>query len=131
MAAKKILVSLAFLLMLGFGEAQTLHIENTTSGDKIVFSVLRETNIFNYVIEGSDDSLNFEIIGAIKAKGYSMTPLNYDFTAYDKCYRNYLVKQIDISGSCVLQMRGAATKDDRPALPPGKPAEAKHTFVEW
>lgn len=107
---KAIACSILFLMLLGPLAAQNLHLEKSGQDDKIVFAVLKEANIYSYVVEGSDDTLNFEIIGVVSAKGYSMAPLNYSFVNYGKSYTNYRVKQIDMNGLCVQQMEVRRTQ---------------------
>jgi hypothetical protein len=111
--------------------AQTICVEKTECGDKITLSVPRETNIFSYVFEGADDSLNFEIIGVIKAKGYSMFALSYDFMNYDKSYRNYRVKQINMSGNCLTQTGGTLNNNYPLENVFPKSTAAKDSAGEW
>jgi hypothetical protein len=127
MPVKTLVVGCAFIVMHFLCPAQKTTIEKTSSGDKISFSVARETNIYNYVVEGADDSVKFEIIGVIKAKGYSMNTLKYDFLSYEKSYRNYRIKQIDMSGSCVIQMRVANIEIQLPMGPAPKAIAASDT----
>ncbi len=127
MRIKTIAAGLIFVLLCRCCLAQNLTVEKTWQGDKITFAVLKEANIFNYVIEAGNDSLHFEIIGTLKAKGYSLHPINYDFTSYNKSYSHYRVKQIDMSGSCVWQISKTQPGNLQPTPMPGKSVVAHDT----
>jgi hypothetical protein len=81
--------------------AQTAHLQKTEDGDVIYFSVDREVDIRNYVVEGANDSINFVVIATLSSQGNTVHPRTYLYENTDARYANYLVKQIDYNGSCV------------------------------
>jgi|GEM_PF-2858066 hypothetical protein len=94
----------ALFLCITYATAQNLSIEKTDAGDEITFRITREVNVNYYVIEGTDDNINFDILVRLNVKGNDLGPINYDFLYYGKGYLHYLVKQIDMSGSCVSEI---------------------------
>jgi len=81
--------------------AQSTVIEKGTDQDRIQFSVSREANIRYYVVEGANDSINFEIINTVPSEGNTVHARTYVFDITEKRFSNYRVKQIDYSGSTV------------------------------
>jgi hypothetical protein len=82
-------------------KAQTAHLQKTEDADAIYFSVDREANICNYVVEGANDSINFVVVATLASQGNTVHPRTYLFENTDARYANYLVKQMDYNGSCV------------------------------
>jgi len=113
---KTAIISCAFLFFFDYVFAQNLAIEKTESVDEISFRVTKEVNVSYYVVEGADDSLHFEILGRLNAKGYSIIPVNYDFINYGKECRQYRVKQIDMSGSCIGEMKNVPIVSNPPKV---------------
>lgn len=65
----------------------------------IQFSVKREVNIFQYRVEVSEDSLEFEVAGTIKPKGNSLVALDYSYALYESGHLYYRISAVHMGGS--------------------------------
>ena len=79
--------------------------------DNITFTIKEETNICYYLLEGSHDSLAFEIIARTKAAGNTRLPRSYTITSYDTAFGFYRVRQVDMTAGSLYS--ASVTTDDR------------------
>jgi len=98
----KPLVIFALLITSLAAAAQSASLEKLDDRDVINFSVSREANVRNYVIEGANDSTHFEVIGTVASPGNTVHLRNYTYENTDKKFKNYLVRQMDYNGLCTL-----------------------------
>ncbi len=68
----------------------------------ITFSVKEEVNIRYYLIEGSNDMVNFDRLTRVYARGQSRLPSSYAVTIRNTKYSCYRVRQVDEDGAAIL-----------------------------
>ncbi len=66
-------------------------LEMVQKSEVIRFTVSREVNVRHYRIEASNDNVNFDIIGTVKAVGSSIPARNYHFDLAGFNYKYYRV----------------------------------------
>ncbi len=73
----------------------------------LCFHVAREVNVSYYNIEGSEDSINFDVIATVYSKGNSVLPANYSVPLTIQSHRFIRVRQVkmdrEIYYSSVIQ----------------------------
>lgn len=64
---------------------------------KVQWETAAEINSSHFLIERSNDGINYEVIGEVLAAGNSVSPIQYEFTDYDPSAGNnyYRLKQVD------------------------------------
>ncbi len=97
-------ISIVFLLLGCLAGAQSLLVQKAGADDEISFAFASEINTAYYVVAAGIDTNAVDIIGRINVKAYGRQKRNYEFVSYDKHYRCYVVKQIDMSGLCVNRL---------------------------
>ena len=103
-----------FFLVACHSYSQSATVEKSVDQDRVTFSVSREANIYCYLIEGADDTVNFEIIGKIISTGNSVLPRTYVYDNTDVRYKNYRIKQVDMNRLCVSTQIIYAPRIKRP-----------------
>lgn len=97
---KKYLLSFAILLSGLHLSAETFTTCSLTSEGathKLSFTVKSESNIRYYVVEAGRDSLNYDVVATVPARGNTTLSGRYTACSYDTGYRYYRVRQVDIT----------------------------------
>ncbi len=95
---KKLLLSIALPLLAAGASAQPFTaatVRRAGAADRISFSVRSECNTRYYLIEGSRDGQDYEILSRLDAAGNTRTPRAYAATLYDTAIRSYRIRQVD------------------------------------
>jgi hypothetical protein len=72
------------------------------AGEHILrFTVAKEANIKYYVIEGTNDSIQYEFVAVVKSRGNSVLPIEYRTAISVNQCTIYSIKQIDMNGTTV------------------------------
>jgi hypothetical protein len=67
----------------------------------ISFSVNSESNIKCYIIEGSNDNVNYELVVTIPCPGNTVIPRRYEFESALMHYSLFRIKQMDFTSTCI------------------------------
>lgn len=119
---KNVILIASLLVCVSCARAQSFtHFSARRLGSEaeVSFTVRKEANIRYYLIEGSKDSLSFDILDRIASAGNTVLPLSYRRTMYDTSYRLYRVRQVDIASAASYSpcfgIKEAAAKPVAPA----------------
>ena len=125
---KTLILSLAILSLAGVSSAQSFNeaaISREVATNQLQFIVPEEASIHYDLLEGSRDSLHFDIAGRIDSGGNRVMPQSYSADSYDASHRYYQIRQADMSAACKDSICISAKKPSAPpvAPPPAKPQE--------
>src|ERR1035441_5748963 len=81
---------------------RSINLDKANDGEEsISFSVSSESNIKCYIIEGSNDNVNYELVITIPCPGNTGMPRRYEFESGLMHYLIFRIKQMDITSTCI------------------------------
>lgn len=88
---------------------------------ELCFQVPAEANVRYYLLEGSRDSLSFDVLERLEAQGSGKRACAYHFGLYDPSYTFYRVRQVDVMAagrySAVVRREKLAPVQKAPVFP--------------
>ena len=78
---------------------QFSHVSFKDNTNAIAFTVSRESNIRYYVLEGSNNDVDFDIVSRVESQGNRVLPCKYELAKADKDYNYYRISQVDMNGA--------------------------------
>jgi heme-binding NEAT domain protein len=65
----------------------------------VAFTVPKESNVRYYVLEGSNNEVDFDIVSRVESQGNRVLPCQYQLPQTDKAYTSYRIRQVDMNGA--------------------------------
>jgi hypothetical protein len=65
----------------------------------ISFTLPSEANVYQYRIEGSNDSASYEVLGTVKPSGNSVMAITYSYDLYDLDWKYYRIGKVGMNAS--------------------------------
>lgn len=96
--------------------------------ERITFVLQSETNVAQYRIEASNDSINYTVVASIPSKGNTVFSRTYNYTMYTSDKKYYRVAAVTMQGTTQYSNVLTKTPNEQPnALP--VPSSATSTIL--